>query len=287
MNDAAGAGAVDGSRRRRADATGIAALAALTGASCLVLQCFAGGRGVIALAVFEATLAAGFLAPWLRDPTRRLALLRHAGWLVGLSLLSATLPFVPSAFAASRDDPALRAVAQASLPLAVTFVGAVWLGARAGGVAFAGFVVGVGGAALLALDWLSSGPAPHAVGVALGAAGGVAAVVWRAPAEFALVAASIAALCSVAGTPAHRRPRSGAEPVVLAVAAQGGAALTLLLPALRLWRGAGVDGIDWSGVALLGIVGAGVGRALYLCIDRRGGWPAARRARAATPGLQP
>lgn len=281
MNGAAGAGAVHGSRWRQAEASGIAALAAMTGASLLVLRSFAGDGGVIAVAVFQVAMAAGFLAPWLRAAPRRSALHRQAPRLVGLSLLSATLPFVLSAFAASRDDPALRAVAQASLPLAATFVGAVWLGARVGGVAFAGFVVGVGGAALLAWDWLAVAPA------AVGAAAGPLAGVLQAPAGFALAAASFAALCSVLGMPRGRWPRVGAEPIVLAVAAQAGAALTLLLPAAWLWRGGGLDGVDWSRVGLLGAVASAAGYALQQRIARAAGPGAARCVPAAAPGFQP
>lgn len=281
MNGAAGAGAVHGSRWRQAEASGIAALAAMTGASLLVLRSFAGDGGVIAVAVFQVAMAAGFLAPWLRAAPRRSALHRQAPRLVGLSLLSATLPFVLSAFAASRDDPALRAVAQASLPLAATFVGAVWLGARVGGVAFAGFVVGVGGAALLAWDWLAVAPA------AVGAAAGPLAGVLQAPAGFALAAASFAALCSVLGMPRGRWPRVGAEPIVLAVTAQAGAALTLLLPAAWLWRGGGLDGVDWSRVGLLGAVASAAGYALQQRIARAAGPGAARCAPAAAPGFQP
>lgn len=269
--------------RHSADATCIAMLAAMTAASFLVLQCFAGDFGVIALAVVKAAMAVGFLAPWLRDASRRMALARQACRLVGLSLLSCTLPFVLSALAAPRGGSAMLAVAHASLPLAVTLVGAVWLGERVGGVPFAGFIVGLGGATLLSWQWLAMEVQPQATGATAGAASGV----LPSPTTFALAAASVAALCSVLGTRFARQRLTVADSVVLAIAAQGGSAFTLLLPAAWLWSDAGRHAANWSRVVELGVVALALGYFLYQGLDQRGARLDERCARRSPRGRGP
>jgi drug/metabolite transporter (DMT)-like permease len=247
-------------------AAGAATLAALCGASLLVLRGVGGGFGVVALAFVQAAFAAAFLAPWLRDSSRRRMLGRHAGALAGLSLLSGTLPFVPAALAGPDTGTAALAVAQASLPLAVVLAGAVWLGARAGGLPFAGFVAGLGGLVLLQWHGIASALAA-APGGPLAGAGGAAD---PASTTLALAAASIAALCGVLGMPPPRRRPAGEDAVALAVAAQGGSALMLLLPAAWLWVDLEPGAVAWGRVAGLAVVGAALGFALGDRILARG-----------------
>ncbi|WP_298828161.1 EamA family transporter [uncultured Piscinibacter sp.] len=247
---------------RSTGAAGIAMLAATCGASLLVMRCFAGDFGVIALLIVQAAAAAGFLGPWLRDASRRRALKQQACRLVGLSLLSCTLPFALWACTAARVGSGPLAVAHASLPLAVTLAGAVWLGERVGGRPFAGFVVGLGGAALLSWQWLAAGLPSEATAAASAAV--------LAPTTLALAAASFAALCSMPGRPTGRRRFAATDPIVLAIAAQGGSALTLLLPAAWLWPDVAPQAAGWGRVLGLGVAASALGFVLYHGLSRPG-----------------
>jgi hypothetical protein len=236
---------------RRAEARCMAMVAVLGVASFLVLQSFTGDFGLFALTAFKSAMAAGFLAPSLRDASRRMVLRQNACRLVGLSLLSSTLPFVLSAFVEpSVGSDARVAVAHATLPLAVTLVGAVWLGARVGCLALAGFVAGLGGAVLLSWQWLFIAEPPLGAAAATRAA----SAAFPTPTTSALVAALVAALCSVLGNQRSRQEAVAFDPVVLAFAAQGGAVLVLLLPVAWLWPEVGRNAAAWDPVVGIGVV---------------------------------
>jgi drug/metabolite transporter (DMT)-like permease len=264
--------------RHTAHPAGTAVLAAMCGGSMLVLLGVGGGFGLVVLVAVKAAAAAAFLAPWLHDASRRRVLLRHAGALVGLSLLSSTLPFLLAALAAPGVGAGALAVAHATLPVAVVLAGAAWLGARAGGLPFTGFVVGLGGLVLLQWQGMALQLAPE-VG---GAHAGAAAVALPAPTTLALAAASIAALCGVLGMPPARPRLSVADAVALAVAAEGGSALILLVPAAWLWLHTESGTGAWGQVVGLAAIGAGLGLALRDRLVRCG----AQRALACGQAMQ-
>lgn len=237
---------------RRRDAADLLLLAAIWGASFLLMRIAAPEFGAFALVAVRVGLAAAVLLPLLAWRGQLGALRRHAGPIAVVGLLNSALPFVLFTLAALAINAGLSAIFNATTPL--------WT-------------------ALVAWAWLHDRPAPaRAVGLAIGFAGVLALAAGKAslqPGEFgispalAIAACIAAALCYGVAANFAKRHLGGVPPMALAAGSQLSAALLMIGPAVWFWPVATPSAAAWTAAVLLAVVCSGVAYVLYFRLIAR------------------
>ena len=232
------------------DATELTILAAIWGASFLLMRIAAPEFGPGPLIAVRVAVAAAVLVPlWLMHDGLGV-LWAHRRRLLVLGAVTSALPFVLYAFASTRLAAGYASILSATTPLWGALVAATWLKEKLSAASLAGLGLGFAGVVLLV------------AGRASFTAGGAAVA----------IAACLLASLSY-GVSANFTKRYGAaiHPLGLATGSQLGATFTLAPVALAAWPAATPSLESWAAVLLLGVLCTGIAYILYFRLIRNVG----------------
>lgn len=228
------------------DLSELLALAALWGASFLLMRLSVPEFGPMALAALRCLGAALFLLPVLLWQGQGAAL--RANWraIAWLGVVNSALPFVLYGVALLAINAGLSAIFNAATPLWAAAIGALWLHERLGPTRVLGLVVGLLGVVGLAWDKAGLRANEHGVSTAL-----------------AIIACLAATLLYGYGANFAKKRLAGVSSMAIAAGSQLSAALLLALPAW-LQRPQAMPGANaWVSLALLALLCTGVAYILY------------------------
>jgi drug/metabolite transporter (DMT)-like permease len=231
---------------KRADVGELIGLAAIWGASFLLMRLGAGQFGPVALAFVRVCGATLFLLPLLVARGQWPALRAHARPIFLVGITNSALPFLAYSYAALAITAGLSAVFNAATPLFAALIAWVWLRDRLTPSRILGLVIGFAG--VLWLVWNKASFKPDASGVSSG---------W------AVVACIAATVCYGWSASFTKRRLQGVPPLAVATGSQLSAAIFLVLPALWFWPKAMPGATSWLAAALLAVVCTGVAYVLY------------------------
>lgn len=237
---------------RRRDAADLLLLAAIWGASFLLMRIAAPEFGAFALVAVRVGLAAAVLLPLLAWRGQLGALRRHAGPIAVVGLLNSALPFVLFTLAALAINAGLSAIFNATTPLWTALVAWAWLHDRPAPARAVGLAIGFAGVLALAAGKASLQPGEHGISPAL-----------------AIAACIAAALCYGVAANFAKRHLAGVPPMALATGSQLSAALLMAGPALWFWPAATPSPAAWTAAVLLAVVCSGVAYVLYFRLIAR------------------
>jgi drug/metabolite transporter (DMT)-like permease len=237
---------------RQRDAADLLLLAAIWGASFLLMRIAAPEFGAFALVAVRVGLAAAVLLPLLAWQGQLGALRRHAGPIAVVGLLNSALPFVLFTLAALAINAGLSAIFNATTPLWTALVAWAWLHDQPAPARAVGLGIGFAGVLALAAGKASLHPGEHGISPALAIAACIAAAVCYG------VAANFA-----------KRHLAGVPPMALAAGSQLSAALLMAGPALWFWPAATPSPTAWTAAVLLAVVCSGVAYVLYFRLIAR------------------
>lgn len=229
-----------------ADAASLLFLAAIWGGSFLFMRVAAPQFGPLALIEVRVAIAALFLLSVSLWRGEARALLRDTGPLVLLGAFNSALPFVLFAYATLSLPAGFASVLNATVPLFVALIGAVWLGERFGPRRVVGLALGFAG--VVALVWPKLGATDERLAVAAG------------------LAASVSyAVCG------HYTKRRFARVSPLAIATGSQIAAALLLAPLAAWHLPATlpDARAWFAVVALGVLCTAVAYLVYFRLVAR------------------
>jgi drug/metabolite transporter (DMT)-like permease len=227
-------------------------LAALWGASFLLMRMGAGEFGPVALAAVRVGGAALVLLPLLALRRQFGDLRRHWRPIFAVGITNSALPFLCFSFAALSITAGLSAIFNAASPLFGAVIARVWLRDRLTPLRVLGLLIGFGGVAGLALS--------NAHGAASFKPGGSG---W---AVVACLAGSMLYGYSVNYTKRHL---AGVAPMALAAGSQFSAALALAIPAWLWWPQRAPAPAAWVAAAMLAVASTGLAYVLYFRLIAR------------------
>ena len=234
-------------------------LAAIWGASFLLMHISAVAFGPLPTAAMRVAIAALFLLPlvWWRGllPTLRL----HLRKIMLVGLLNSGIPFACFAFALLSITTGLSAILNATVPMFGALVAWLWLKDKPTLARVIGLLIGFSGVAMLAWDKASFKPD----------ASGAAAPGW------AVLACLLACVCYAIAASYTKRYLSGIPPLVTAAGSQIGATLGLALPAALTWP-TQVPGLSaWLALLLVGVLCTGLAYIVFFRLIDNAGPPRA------------
>jgi len=217
-------------------------LAALWGASFLLMRVAAPEFGAIPLIELRVVIASAALAPFLRAGNGIAALGEHWKPIAVQGIAHAAVPFCLLAFATLHMTAGSVSIANASAPLFAALIAWILLGDNIGWQRLLGLATGFVGVVILLADKL--GPGLNA--------------------DFLAVIASVTAAAMYGFAAVYSRKRlAGVDPVAIATGSQLVAAALLLLPAVWLWPAGPVSGQAWIAVIFLGVICTGFAYSVY------------------------
>jgi drug/metabolite transporter (DMT)-like permease len=229
------------------DLIALFSLAALWGASFLFIRVAAPAFGAFPLATGRVLIAAVVLYAVIRATGMRTSLREHAGKLLVLGALNASIPFVLVAGAELHLSASMAAMLNATVPLWATLFGAVWLGERFTTKRSVGLVLG---------------------GIGVAGLVGWSPVTFTTPVIASIVAMLVAsASYALAGIYIRKRMTSVSKPT-LVLGQQLGAAAWLLLPAVLQAPGQQVSGRAASSLLALALLCTALAYPLYFHLIR-------------------
>jgi drug/metabolite transporter (DMT)-like permease len=217
-------------------------LAALWGASFLLMRIAVPEFGAIPLIELRVAIAAATLVPFLLAGNGIAELRSHWKSIAVQGIAHAALPFCLLAYATHHMTASYVSMANASAPLFASLMAWVALGDNIGRQRLLGLLTGFAGVVILLTDKLAAG--------------------FGADVLAALAAIAAAAFYGYAAV-YSRKHLAGAAPVAVAAGSQLVAAVLLLLPALWLWPAGPVSGRAWMAVIFLGVVCTGAAYSVY------------------------
>jgi drug/metabolite transporter (DMT)-like permease len=221
-------------------------LAALWGASFLLMKLGAGDFGPVALSFVRVAVAAAVLVPLMLAGRHLAALRAHWRPIAVIGLLNSALPFMAYSYAALSITAGLSSVFNATSPLWGALVAWAWLGDRLTRWRVAGLAVGFAG--VVGLAWSNVGqPAAFKPGGS----------------GWAVVACLGSTLLYGLGASATKRWLTGVPPVAVAAGSQLAAGLALLPAAVVFWPAVPPSAGSWMAAAVLGALCTGVAYILY------------------------
>jgi drug/metabolite transporter (DMT)-like permease len=232
------------------DVAELTLLAAIWGASFLLMRIAAPAFGPFALVEVRVALAGIVLLPWMVAHLGAGALRGRIGLLLLLGLLNSALPFVLFSYASLSLAAGFSALLNATTPLWAALVGRVVLGEPVRRSQWLGLVLGAAGVAVLVWGKLDLRP---------GASGWAVLAGLAAPVSYG-VAAQLA-----------RRRAAAVPPLALATGSQLGAAALMLPPALLEWPAALPGPAIWAAAIALAVVCTGGAYVLYFRLIARTG----------------
>lgn len=223
-------------------------LGIIWGGSFLFMRIAAPEFGAFALVEVRVTVAALFLLCIIVFRGRSGELLKLAGPLVFLGIVSSALPFVLFAWAALTITAGTSAVSNATAPLFGALVGFLWLGDRLRPVQVAGLAIGFAGIVILLWDRI----AISVEGAAL-----------------AIGACLAAALCYGIAVNFTKHRLTGVSALVSATGSQVTSAILLLPLAFVFWPAESPSAASWSSALALGILCTGIAYLIYFRLIAR------------------
>lgn len=221
-------------------------LAALWGASFLLMRLAAGDFSAVALVFVRVAGATAVLLPLLLLRSGGSTLLQHWRPILVLGLLNSALPFVLFMVAASVLTAGLMAIFNATAPIWGALMAWWWLGEKLGRSRVLGLLIGVAGVVFLA-----GGKADFKVGAA-----GISPALGLAACVLAPLLYGVAANYS-------RQRLAGVPPLVVATGSQLAAALVLALPAWLWWPTTPPSTQAWASAAVLALACTALAYLLY------------------------
>ncbi len=231
---------------KRSDLAQLVLLAALWGASFLLMRVGAADFGPVALSFVRVAVAGLVLLPVLAWQGQVAALRRHWRPILLVGLVNSALPFVAFSVAALVLSAGLSAIFNATAPLWAAVIGHLWLKNRLVPKRWLGLAIGFAGVLGLAFGKASLQPGTHGVSPAVGVAACLGATV----------------LYGFAANYTQRR-LTGVPPMAVATGSQLGAALWLAPAAWLFWPATLPAPLAWAGAAALAVLCTGVAYVLY------------------------
>ena len=217
-------------------------LAALWGASFLLMRIGAGDFGPFALSAVRVTGATLLLLPILKMHGQIGALRRHWRPIFVVGLTNSALPFLCFSYAALSITGGMSAIFNSASPLFAALIARLWLRDTLTPARIAGLAIGFGGVLWMAWDGASF------------KAGG---------SGWAIVACLLATLC-YGWSPNYTKKRlGGVPPLAIAAGSQLAAALFLALPAFVWWPQHRLSATSWFSAAVLAFACTGLAYIIY------------------------
>lgn len=222
------------------------ALAAIWGASFLLMRIGVPEFGPVALTALRVAGATLFLLPLVAWQGQFGALKTHWKAITVVGLVNSALPFVLFSIAALAINAGLASIFNATAPLWGAVIAWLWLGDRLTPSRIAGLALGFAGVAWLAWDKASLQPGEHGVSAAL-----------------AIAACVAAAVCYGFAANYTKQRLSKAPPLVVAAGSQLAATLMLAVPALWWAPATPPSSGAWVSLAVLALLCTGVAYLMY------------------------
>lgn len=217
-------------------------LAAIWGASFLLMRVTVPEFGPIALIALRVGIATIVLAPILRSAAARSQLRGAALPLLVVGVTNSAIPFCLLAYSTLYVDAGFDSILNATTPLWAALIGAAAFQVPMRRVQTLGLVIGLLGVVTLVWDTLDAG---------------------RAGVPVAVIAALAAASFYGFAVNYSKRRLAGVKPFVVAFGSQFFASLLLIPLALFYWPAQAVAVSAWACVAALGVVCTGFAYILY------------------------
>ena len=233
---------------RGADLGELLVLAALWGASFLLLRMGAGDFGPIALSAVRVTGAALLLVPLLAWRGQLAALRGHWRPILWVGLTNTALPFLCFSYAALSISAGMSSIFNAASPLFGALVARLWLRERLTPPRMLGLAIGFAG--VLGMAWNSAS--------------------FKAGGSGWAVVACIAATFFYGYSPNYaKRHLQGVPPLAIAAGSQLAASLLLLGPAVLWWPAQPLSTASWVMGGVLAFVCTGLAYLLYFRLIAR------------------
>jgi drug/metabolite transporter (DMT)-like permease len=216
-------------------------LAAIWGASFLLMKLGASEFGPFATAFLRVLLASVFLLPLLVWRGHFGALREKLGRILAVGVLNSGIPFALFGFAVLHINTGLTSILNATTPLWGAVVAWVWLRDKPGGIRILGLVIGFAGVAALAWDKATFKAGAASPGLA-------------------------ATLCYGIAASFTKKYMQGVPPLASATGSQIGASIVLLLPAATHLPAQMPSAKAWWAVAALALFCTAVAYILYFRI---------------------
>ena len=217
-------------------------LAALWGASFLLMRMGAGDFGPVALSGVRVTGATLLLLPILRARGQMGALRRHWRPIFVVGLTNSAIPFLCFSYAALSITGGMSAIFNSASPLFAAVIARLWLRDTLTPARMLGVAIGFAGVVYLAWEGANfkSGRAGWAIGACL-----------------------VATLCYGWSPNYTKRRLTGVPPLAIAAGSQLGAAIVLALPALWWWPEHALSVTSWVTVGVLAFACTGLAYIVY------------------------
>lgn len=225
-------------------------LAAIWGASFLLMRIAAPEFGPFALIALRVGIAALMLAPLLHATAARQQFRSKALPLLVVGISNSAIPFGLFAYSTLYVNAGLDSILNATTPIWTALIAALWFQQAMSRSQICGLVLGLTGVVVLVWDTLQADVA------------GVPA---------AIVAALVATVCYGFAVNYSKRHLLGIQPLVVAFGSQFFASLVLLPPALLFWPQQTIAPSVWASVAALGVICTGFAYILYFRLIERVG----------------
>jgi drug/metabolite transporter (DMT)-like permease len=220
-------------------------LAAIWGASFLLMRLGAGEFGPVPLSGVRVALAAAALLPVLALRGQWGELRRHWRPIAVVGLVGSALPFLAYSYAALSITAGLSSIFNATTPLWGALIAWLWLHDRPGRSRALGLALGFAGVSWLA--WDKAGLRADAPSSAAGA----------------VLACIAATACYGFVANFTKRRLAGVAPMAAAAGSQAAAAVALALPSWWWWPAQTPGATAWVATLALGIVCTGLAYLLY------------------------
>jgi drug/metabolite transporter (DMT)-like permease len=230
---------------KKIDVVELLGLAALWGASFLLMRLGAGQFGAVALAAVRVAGAALFLMPLLIWKGQVPALRQHWRPIFVIGVTNSVVPFLAYAYAAFVLPAGLMAVFNATSPLFAAVLAALWLADRLTPSRIVG--LGIGFTGVTWLVWTRGGLAARP-----GDGSG-----W------AIVACLVASFFYGFSAGYTKKRLAGVPPMAVAAGSQLFAAVVLAVPAAMAWPSVAPSAHAWAGAAVLAVACTGLAYLLY------------------------
>ena len=235
-------------------------LAAIWGASFLLMKLGAADFGPFLTAFLRVLLASAFLLPLLIFRRQFDALKKNYKAILFVGILNSGIPFALFAFAVLHITTGLTSILNATVPLWGALVAWLWLRDKPVSSRVLGLAIGFAGVAALSWD-----KATFKTGAA------TTEGVWFNSPGMAVIACLLATLCYGVAASFTKKYLTGIPPLASATGSQIGAALLLAAPGLMSIPAQAPGATAWAAIVLLAFFCTAVAYILYFRLIERAG----------------
>ena len=235
-------------------------LAAIWGASFLLMKLGAADFGPFLTAFLRVLLASAFLLPLLIWRGQFDALKKHYKKILFVGALNSGIPFALFAFAVLHITTGLTSILNATVPLWGALVAWLWLKDKPVSSRLLGLAIGFAGVAALSWD-----KATFKAGAT------TTEGVWFNSPGMAVIACLLATLCYGIAASYTKKYLTGVPPLASATGSQIGAALLLAVPGLMSMPAQAPSVSAWTAIVLLAFFCTALAYIMYFRIIERAG----------------